>query len=157
MVYYLPKTLIEVQVTATKVTYTPGELCQYANRYLRLNNISSQPSEYWEIKDVKAGTIGVPDTDKVYSIKLKDKMVTSQVELTETGIIKAINTTAPKEKEVKQEAAVQKPQRIDLVDGRYGCDVHLCLDEAWLVDLAGELHTLKRDGGVCVADLNLFS
>ena len=113
VVYYLPKTLIEIQVTATKVTYTPGELCQYANRYLRLNNISSQPNEYWEIKDVKVGTIGVPDTDKVYSIKLKDKMVTSQVELTETGIVKAINTTAPKEKAVKPETAPQKKERVD--------------------------------------------
>ena len=32
VVYYLPKTQIEVQVTASKVSYTPGELCQYANR-----------------------------------------------------------------------------------------------------------------------------
>ena len=32
VVYYLPKTQIGIQVTATKVTYTPGELCQYANR-----------------------------------------------------------------------------------------------------------------------------
>ena len=36
VVYYLPKTEIELQVTATKVVYTPGEFCQYADRYLRL-------------------------------------------------------------------------------------------------------------------------
>ncbi|MBO5079565.1 MAG: DUF4831 family protein, partial [Bacteroidaceae bacterium] len=36
VVYYLPKTQLEIKVTATKVTYTPGELCQYANRYLRM-------------------------------------------------------------------------------------------------------------------------
>ncbi len=29
VVYYLPKTEIELQVTATKVVYTPGEFCQY--------------------------------------------------------------------------------------------------------------------------------
>ena len=43
VVYYLPKTEIELEVVATKVTYTPGELCQYANRYLRMSNISAQP------------------------------------------------------------------------------------------------------------------
>ena len=32
VVYYLPKTQIEVKVTVTQTTYTPGELCQYANQ-----------------------------------------------------------------------------------------------------------------------------
>lgn len=94
VVYYLPKTQIEVKATVTKVTYTPGELCQYANRYLRINDLSSTPSEYWEIKSIEVSTIGIPDANKAYSIKLKDKMATSKVELTENGIIKAINTTS---------------------------------------------------------------
>ena len=94
VVYFLPKTQIEVKATVTKVTYTPGELCQYANRYLRINDISSTPSEYWEIKSIEVNTIGIPDANKAYSIKLKDKMATSKVELTENGIIKAINTTS---------------------------------------------------------------
>ena len=40
VVYYLPKTQIEVKVTVTQITYTPGKLCQYANQYLKLQNIS---------------------------------------------------------------------------------------------------------------------
>ena len=95
IVYFLPKTRLEVKVTANKVTYTPGELCQYAERYLKLQGVSAQPKEYWEIQDIFVVPIGVPDTNKVYAIKLKDKMVTSQVELTDDGIIKAINTTNP--------------------------------------------------------------
>jgi hypothetical protein len=113
VVYYLPKTLIEIQVTATKVTYTPGELCQYANRYLRLQGISAQPSEHWEINGIKVNTIGVPDAQKAYSIKVKDKMVTSQVELTENGIIKAINTTAPEEEKVSKGKVLPKAKRVD--------------------------------------------
>ena len=66
VVYYLPKTQIEIKVTATKVTYTPGELCQYANRYLRLQGVSAQPSEHWEINSIRVGTIGVPDAEKAY-------------------------------------------------------------------------------------------
>ena len=95
IVYFLPKTHLKVIVTANKATYTPGELCQYAERYLKLQGVSTQPKEYWEIQDIFVVPIGVPDTNKVYAIKLKDKMVTSQVELTEDGIIKAINTTNP--------------------------------------------------------------
>lgn len=113
VVYYLPKTQIEVKVTATKVTYTPGELCQYAKRYLRLNDVSAQPSEHWEIKDIHVYTIGVPDPEKAYSIKLKDKSVASQVELTENGIIKAINTTHP-HRTVKVPDEIQRgSKRID--------------------------------------------
>jgi hypothetical protein len=95
IVYFLPKTHLKVIVTANKATYTPGELCQYAERYLKLQGVSAQPKEYWEIQDIFVVPIGIPDTNKVYAIKLKDKMVTSQVELTEDGIIKAINTTNP--------------------------------------------------------------
>lgn len=95
IVYYLPKTQLEIKVTVTRSIYTPGELCQYAERYLKLKNISSQPSEHWEIKDVQVEAIGIPDTSKVFSIKLKDKSVMAQVDLTENGIIKAINTNHP--------------------------------------------------------------
>lgn len=113
VIYYLPKTKFEIKVKATKVTHTPGELCQYANRYLRLQNVSSQPSEYWELQSVQLQTIGVPDKEKAYGVKLKDKSAASQVELTESGIVKAINTTAPQEKAVPQEKAPEKPKRVD--------------------------------------------
>ena len=106
VVYFLPKTQIEVKVIANKVTYTPGELCQYADRYLKLQGVSAQPKGYWEIQDILVSAIGVPDTNKAYTIKLKDKTVTSQVELTEEGIIKAINTTSPDTE--KEEQVIDK-------------------------------------------------
>lgn len=113
VVYYLPKTQIKVEVTTHKVTYTPGELCQYAERYLKLQGISAQPKEYWELQSINVTPIGVPDPQKAYSIKLKDKMVTSQVELTKEGIIKAINTTAPKEESGHKKAVAEKPKRVN--------------------------------------------
>ena len=116
VVYFLPKTQIEIKATVTKVTYTPGELCQYANRYLRLNDISAAPSEHWEIKSIEVNSIGVPDANKAYSIKLKGKMATSKVELTENGIIKAINTTSntlsPKQESPKT-SKVTKEEHLD--------------------------------------------
>lgn len=113
VVYYLPKTQIQVKVTANKVTYTPGELCQYGERYLKLQGISSQPKEYWEIQNIQVSSIGVPDTSKAYTIKLKDKMVTSQVELTEDGIIKAINTSSPHTPITEPSLQVQENKRPD--------------------------------------------
>ena len=114
VVYFLPKTQIEIKVTATQVTYTPGELCQYANRYLRLDNVSATPSSHWEIKHIHAFTIGVPDAKKAYAIKLKDKSVASQVELTENGIIKAINTTHPVKTSINPTGENAKSKRVDV-------------------------------------------
>ena len=114
VVYYLPKTQIEVKVTVTQTNYTPGKLCQHANQYLKLQNISVNSSEHWEIKSFQVTPIGVPDAEKAYSIKLKDKVSTSQVQLTKDGIIKAINTPIIQEEEVVlEETPREKPQRVD--------------------------------------------
>lgn len=94
IVYFLPKTVLEVNVIATKVTYKPGDFCQYANRYLRINNVTSKPSSRWEIKLLDVRSAGVPDSTKAYIMKLSDKSSASNIELTENGIIKAINTTS---------------------------------------------------------------
>lgn len=113
VVYYLPKTEIALQVTATQVVYTPGEFCQYADRYLRLTGISSQPEAHWEINSIQVKSVGIPDPDNAYAIKLKDKSVASQVELTPEGIIKAINTTSPVEKTPATKVADTAKKRID--------------------------------------------
>lgn len=97
IIYFLPKTALEVNVIATKVTYTPGEFCRYANRYMRMDGIPTQPETHWEIKQIDVRSVGVPDSTKVYIMKLKDKNVASNVELTNEGIVKAINTTSPAE------------------------------------------------------------
>lgn len=107
--YFLPKTALEVRVIATKVTYQPGEFCQYANRYLRLNNITAQPETHWEIKKIEVCSVGVPDSTKAYIMKLKDKDLASNMELTDNGIIKAINTSAPAMEE--SQYVLEKPQQ----------------------------------------------
>ena len=92
--YFLPKTVIEVKVEATKVNYTPGEFCKYADRYLRLTGISDQEEEYWELGKVQVLSVGIPDPESVFSVKLKDKTIAPLMELTQDGIIKSINKPA---------------------------------------------------------------
>ena len=113
VVYYLPRTELQINVTVTKTTYTPGEFCQYADRYLRLQNISATPDTQWEIKTIEVIPFGVPNPELAYSIKLKDKSVSSLVELTEDGIIKAINTTSPAKEKAKRPSAQVKTPRIN--------------------------------------------
>lgn len=89
--YMLPKTEIEIVLQTTKHTYTPGEFCKYADRYLRLNNISAEPEEFWTLDRIETRIAGVPDKDNVYFVKMKDKTVAPLMELTEDGIVRSIN------------------------------------------------------------------
>ena len=91
VVYSLPKTQIELEIKANKVNYTPGEFSKYADRYLRLTNVSADPEEYWELASVKVKSVGVPNSETTYFVKLKDKTVAPLMELTEDGIVKTIN------------------------------------------------------------------
>ena len=72
VVYSLPKTQIELEIKANKVNYTPGEFSKYADRYLRLTNVSADPEEYWELASVKVKSVGVPNSETTYFVKLKD-------------------------------------------------------------------------------------
>lgn len=103
--YFLPKTSIDITVKAEKTTYTPGDFCRYAEKYLRLTGIATVPEEQWVIKSVMITPVGTPDTEKAFTVKLKDKTVAPLVELTEDGIIKAINTNYP---EIRQNELKEK-------------------------------------------------
>ena len=104
VVYFLPKTALDVNIIATKVTYQPGDFCQYANRYMRMNDINPNAETYWEIKQIDVRSVGIPDSTNAYRMKVKDKNNISNIELTKDGLIKAINTQAPKEEPLKEYA-----------------------------------------------------
>ena len=89
--YMLPKTEIEIVLQTTKHTFTPGEFCRYADRYLHLGDVSAEPKEYWTLDKIELRAAGVPDKDNVYFVKMKDRSAAPLMELTEDGIIRSIN------------------------------------------------------------------
>lgn len=89
--YILPKTEIELTVQATKHTYTPGEFSKYADRYLRLSDVSSNAEIHWTLDKIQTEVVGIPDKENVYFVKLKDKTVAPLIELTKDGIVYSIN------------------------------------------------------------------
>lgn len=109
--YFLPQTTLHITVTAEKAVFTPGDFCRYAEKYLRLNSVSTESSEHWTIKDIKVTPIGEPDKDQAYTIELRDKTVAPLVELTDDGILKAINTHTQADNKVHEDApeAAERP------------------------------------------------
>lgn len=90
--YCLPKTALRVTVIASRITHTPGDFKDFAERYLKLNNVVQAPETQWKIDKIYLSPYGVPDTSKFFSIPLKKKTVAPLVGLTKNGIITAINT-----------------------------------------------------------------
>ena len=90
--YWLPKTKIAVTVTTIKRTFKPGEFSRYAERYLRMSGVKDQAEETWEITGVTVTTFGVPDKDNLYTLTFPDKGRRPSFELTDEGIIAAVNT-----------------------------------------------------------------
>lgn len=113
VVYALPKTEIKVDIKVTKVTYKPGEFSRYADRYLRLSDVSGEEEQYWELNGIVASSIGVPDNENTYFVKMKDKTVAPLIELTEDGIVKSINVPIGESQPAKKDPVTPTKKKLD--------------------------------------------
>ncbi len=107
--YALPQTALKLQVLTTTTTYVPGDYCRYADRYLHLKNIRQSEQTISKIETMALSHFGVPDTTKYYTIKLKDKSIAPFVQLSEEGLLLAINTS--NEQDEPMPLAVPKPKK----------------------------------------------
>ena len=57
-VYFLPKTVLRFVVRVEKTSYTPGDFCRYAQRYLRLNDVKAEPSVTHRLIGLSMTTFG---------------------------------------------------------------------------------------------------
>ncbi len=109
--YYLPNTALDITIEAVEIIRTPGEFAAYAGKYLHINNAITKEDKYWELSSLKVDQTGVPNPQKMYTIKLVNGSTAANVKLTEDGILQAINTEAPEKKAPEKKAAPAK--RID--------------------------------------------
>ena len=98
-VYFLPKAAIRFTLLVEKTTYTPGDFCMYAQRYMRLKDVAQEPSTSYRILTIRQEAVPIPDTTKAYAVKFDAKTVAANVALSEDGCLLAINA---KSKEITQ-------------------------------------------------------
>ena len=96
-VYFLPKTAVRVTVEVEKTSYTPGDLCQYAERYLRLRDVSPTPSVGYRITAIRQEPVAVADTTKRYAVKFDPRTSATNIRLSDDGVLVGINTITRKE------------------------------------------------------------
>ena len=106
--YYLPNTVLNITLEAVEITRTPGEFSSYASNYLHINDAISNAEKFWEITSVKVKQSGTPNPEKMYTIKLNNGSTASNVQLTNDGLLQAINTTVDEELAKEQKKATKK-------------------------------------------------
>ena len=95
-IYFLPKTAVNITVQIEKNTYTPGDFCKYAERYLRMKGVSPTPSVSYRIIAIRQEAIAVADTTKGFAVKFDAKTTATNVRLSDDGILLAINAEPKK-------------------------------------------------------------
>ena len=99
--YYLPRTELRFAVKVEKTSYTPGDLAVYAEKYLKMKNVKTKPSVTYRILGLDIKSEGERDTSKFYVLPTDNKHNIQTVDLSESGVLLAVNAD-PKEIEETQ-------------------------------------------------------
>ena len=112
-VYFLPQTALRITVRTEKTVYTPGDFAKYADRYLRLQDVSEETNVSYKVNAVDFSVIGVPDTAKCYAVTFNAKTSATNVVLGDDGILLAINAEPHKVQSTVPFKSAPKPTPVN--------------------------------------------
>lgn len=92
LTYYLPQTVLNIEVVATKTSYQPGPYFQYAQKYLGTSDVITHEADVWEIISISATPHGEANTANRYQLTFKPKQ-TPYIFVSPEHTILSINTT----------------------------------------------------------------
>ncbi len=98
-VYFLPRTALRISVLVERTSYEPGDYASYAQRYLRLQDVSLEPSVSHRVVSITQTPFGMADKEKAYAVKFNAKSVACNVSLADDGRLLAINADPQPEAE----------------------------------------------------------
>lgn len=108
LVYTLPVTALNIEVTAVKEVRIAGPYSKYSKIFTSQENVFFENQELWSIESVKVTPVGIPDEENRYLMQLKAG-ATTFICVSEDGMLRSIN------KEVEQEAAPKT--EISVIEG----------------------------------------
>jgi len=93
MVYYLPRTVLEVRVEATRTVQKAGPFAKHAKKEFGFEDaqIILKDNVIYEISSIEIITSGVPDLTKLYKVTASPTSKANILQLNEVGIIQGIN------------------------------------------------------------------
>jgi hypothetical protein len=100
ILYNLPATAIKIKITAQKTVEKRGPYYRYSQRYLNLADIITEDRTSWEITNAQISIKGVPAPGRLFKISTEGTPAGAAVCLTPDGILKGLNLTEEKEKQI---------------------------------------------------------
>ena len=89
--YYLPKTVINVNLIIEKTDYKPGQLAGYARRYMKLDNVKTDAETTYRIIAAEMYSTAEPDSSKLFTLNIDKRHFVAKVDRNEKGVLLAIN------------------------------------------------------------------
>lgn len=88
--YYLPKTVLYVDIEATKTTIKAGKYARYTEKFLGIKNAPQEDITLFSLDNVTMETYGEPDKNEGYMLQYKSNN-TPYIYLTKEGTICSVN------------------------------------------------------------------
>ena len=92
IVYSLPKTEINVVITARHTIEKPGPFYQYAERYLATKDIITINNETWSIENIEIQSSAVADHNRTFQVAIDNKGIANNISFYHDNIIAGVNT-----------------------------------------------------------------
>ena len=103
--YFLPRTILKVEVEATRTIKKKGPYAAEARRYLGTSAAIQQNEEVWTINEIRVILDSEPDVGNQYKIFASKKSDAILLSLTETGILRGINLPFSSETKEEQQSS----------------------------------------------------
>lgn len=105
--YFLPKTVISVDVTITQTYHQPGPFARYAERFLGLEKVIMSPAIDYSIDGITVNSFAEPDPDHMYFVAFSPGDEANFITLSEAGILLSVNRPA-EDGEIRKHAGESK-------------------------------------------------
>ena len=91
VIYALPRTNLKFTIEASRTDIIPGPYCEYAEKYMGLENVPEEKISIWEITNIKVNTFNDLDPEQYYLLEPSGKLNFDFNKLIESGHILPVN------------------------------------------------------------------
>ncbi len=91
LMYYLPKTVLRIEVDLEKTISKVGPFYRYSKKLLNVSEVITEDKQEWKIADIRLSSYGVVDESQHYMISYSGHNVAPLVHLNSQGLLAGIN------------------------------------------------------------------
>lgn len=90
--YSLPKTELNIVITARCTIEKPGPFYQYAERYLATKEIITINNETWQVENIEIKSNAIADPNRTFQVAIDNRGIANNISFYKNNIIAAINS-----------------------------------------------------------------